>query len=207
MNRRELLISATALTGAVLLPRQAFADKNRIDVYVNADANISDFWSNTIKPAFEKANPGATVNVVAAPGDNGTTPIVQRAMAALASKTDPQVDLFEEQDPTQPKGAIEAGLWVDFTKGGLSNYSKVNPLAIESPYSLPYRGSQVLLAYDTTKLPKDKVPKTFADLVGWIKANPGQFIYNRPDKGGSGGNFVRRAIHEANGRATPGAPR
>ncbi|MGO7718771.1 ABC transporter substrate-binding protein, partial [Rhizobium johnstonii] len=27
-----------------------------------------------------------------------------------------------------------------------------------------------------------------------------QFIYNRPDKGGSGGNFVRRAIHEANGR-------
>ena len=31
---------------------------------------------------------------------------------------------------------------------------------------------QVLLAYDTTKLAKDKVPKTFADLVAWIKANP-----------------------------------
>jgi ABC-type uncharacterized transport system, periplasmic component len=35
--------------------------------------------------------------------------------------------------------------------------------------------------------------------VAWIKANPGQFVYNRPDKGGSGGNFVRRAIHQANG--------
>ena len=33
----------------------------------------------------------------------------------------------------------------------------------------------------------------------WIKANPGQFINNRPDKGGSGGNFVRRAIHQPNG--------
>ena len=28
---------------------------------------------------------------------------------------------------------------------------------------------------------------------------PGQFIYNRPNKGGSGGNFVRRAIYAANG--------
>jgi putative spermidine/putrescine transport system substrate-binding protein len=58
----------------------------------------------------------------------------------------------------------------------------------------------VLLAYDTTKLAAADVPKTWDDLVTWIKANPGQFIYNRPDKSGSGGNFVRRAIHEANGR-------
>ena len=61
------------------------------------------------------------------------------------------------------------------------------------------RGSQVLLAFDTAKLDPASAPKTFADLVAWIKANPGQFIYNRPDKGGSGGNFVRRAIYEANG--------
>ena len=57
----------------------------------------------------------------------------------------------------------------------------------------------MLLAYDTTKLDPSKAPKTWADLVAWIKANPGQFIYNRPDKGGSGGNFVRRAIYAANG--------
>ncbi|MDR3475637.1 MAG: extracellular solute-binding protein [Devosia sp.] len=200
MNRRELLLAGTALAGATLLPRSAFADKNRIDVYINGDANISDFWSNVVKPGFEKANAGVTVNVVVARGDNGTAPIVARAMAALKSKQDPLVDLFEENDPLEAKGGIEAGLWADFSKAGLSNYAKVNPLAIQTPYGLPYRGSQVLLAYDTTKLPKDKVPKTFADLVTWIKANPGQFIYNRPDKGGSGGNFVRRAIHEANGR-------
>ena len=124
MNRRELLISATVLTGAVLLPRPAFADKNRIDVYVNADANISDFWSNVIKPAFEKANAGVAVNVVPASGDNGTTSIVARAMAALATKSDPLVDVFEEQDPHEPKGGIEAGLWADFSKAGLTNYSK-----------------------------------------------------------------------------------
>jgi putative spermidine/putrescine transport system substrate-binding protein len=84
-------------------------------------------------------------------------------------------------------------------EAGLSNYSKVNPLAFDGDYSLPYRGSQVLLAFDTTKLPQADAPTTFDALVEWIKANPGQFIYNRPDKGGSGGNFVRRTIHQANG--------
>jgi putative spermidine/putrescine transport system substrate-binding protein len=200
MNRRELLVAGTALAGVTLMPRLAFAEANRIDVYINGDANISDFWSNVVKPAFEKANAGVTVNVVIARGDNGTTPIVARAMAALGTKQDPLVDMFEENDPHLPKGGIEAGLWTDFSKAGLANYALLNPLGIETPFGLPYRGSQVLLAYDTTKLPKDKVPKTWPDLVAWIKANPGQFIYNRPDKGGSGGNFVRRAIHEANGR-------
>jgi putative spermidine/putrescine transport system substrate-binding protein len=89
---------------------------------------------------------------------------------------------------------------VDFTKENLPNYSKINPLAADIPQNLAYRGSQVLLAYDTTKLDPSKAPKTWADLVAWIKANPGQFIYNRPDKGGSGGNFVRRAVYEANGK-------
>ena len=85
-------------------------------------------------------------------------------------------------------------------EAGLSNWSKINPLAIDIDYSMPYRGSQVLLAYDTAKLKPEDAPKTFEALVAWIKANPGQFIYNRPDKGGSGGNFVRRVIYEVNGK-------
>ena len=73
---------------------------------------------------------------------------------------------------------------MDSPAAGLSNYAKICPLAFDIPTSLPYRGSQVLLAYDTTKLDPANAPKTWPDLVAWIKANPGQFIYNRPDKGG-----------------------
>ena len=200
MNRRELLISATALGGVALLPRQAFADTATINVYTNSDSNISDFWSNVIKPGFEAANPGTNINVVIARQGGALDAIASRALAALGSKADPQVDMFEQYDPNLPNGGIAAGLWVDWFKAGLSNYGKINKLAIQTPFGLPVRGSQVLLAYDTTKLPKEKVPKTWDDLVAWIKANPGQFIYNRPVKGGSGGNFVNRAIHEANGR-------
>ena len=201
MNRRELLLSASALAaGATLLPRAAFADPNRIDWITSSDQNVIDFWTNVVKPKFEAANAGLTINLVDGGDNAGLLALASRALAALQSKTDPQVDFFEGFDSRLPSGGLEAGLWVDFSKANLSNYSKINPLAKDIPTNIQYRGSQVLLAYDTTKLPKDKVPKTWPDLVAWIKANPGQFIYNRPDKGGAGGNFVRRAIYEANGK-------
>lgn len=200
MKRRELLLSSAAIAGSAMLPRIVYADENRIDMYTGSDSNISDFWSNTIKPAFEAENPGVTINVVIAREGGGTLAIAERAMAAMSNGADPLLDFIEQFDPHLPAGAIDKGLWTDFTKADLSNYSKVNPLAIQTPYGLPYRGSQVLLAYDTTKVAATDVPKTWAELTAWIKANPGQFVYNRPDKGGSGGNFVRRAIWEANGR-------
>ncbi|MEP7200452.1 MAG: extracellular solute-binding protein, partial [Chloroflexota bacterium] len=59
---------------------------------------------------------------------------------------------------------------------------------------------QVLLAYDSAKIKDNEVPRTFPDLVKWVKAHPGQFVYCRPDKGGSGGNFVIRAIYEVTGK-------
>jgi putative spermidine/putrescine transport system substrate-binding protein len=195
------MLSASAMAAAAtLLPRAAFADPNRIDWITSSDQNVIDFWTNVVKPKFEAANPGLTINLVDGGDNAGLLAIASRALAALQTKTDPQVDFFEGFDSRLPKGGLEAGLWVDFSKAGLSNYSKINPLAKDIPTNIQYRGSQVLLAYDSTKLPKDKAPKTWADLVAWIKANPGQFIYNRPDKGGSGGNFVRRAIYEVNGK-------
>ncbi|WP_224702032.1 extracellular solute-binding protein [Devosia aquimaris] len=200
MKRRAFLISAGGVAaGMVLLPRVSSAAEGKIDWYTSSDTNILDFWTNVIAPKFEAANPGLSINLIDAGDGAGQDAIADRALAAMQTSTDPQADYFETADPLSPKGAMEAGLYVNL-KESLSNWSKVNPLAIETDFAVPYRGSQVLLAYDTTKLPAADVPKTWDDLVTWIKANPGQFIYNRPDKGGSGGNFVRRAIHEANGR-------
>ncbi len=200
MKRRAFMLSTgIAAAGLALLPQIASAEEGRIDWYTGSDQNVMDFWTNIIQPQFEAANPGITLNLVDAGDNAGIIAIAERATAALASGADPQSDYFENHDPRLPAGAIENGLYVNIKEAGLSNYDKINPLAIDTDYSVPYRGSQVLLAYDTTKLDPADAPKTFADLVAWIKANPGEFIYNRPDKGGSGGNFVRRAIYEVNG--------
>ena len=108
-----------------------------------------DFWTNIVKPAFEAANPGVTLNLVDAGDAPGNIAIGERALAALAAKADPQADYFETYDPRLPSGAIDAGLFVNLKEAGLSNWSKINPLAIDTDYAVPYRGSQVLLAFDT----------------------------------------------------------
>jgi putative spermidine/putrescine transport system substrate-binding protein len=200
MNRREFLVTFSAAAGALTMPRLAFATEEVINLYSGSDQNIIDFWSNIVLPAFEKAHPGIGVKVTDAGDNNGLRAIGDRALAALQTRTDPQADIFEAFNPRLPTGGADAGLWVKLSAANIPGFDTINPLARDSEFSLPYRGSQVLLAYDKTKLDPAQAPKTWEALVAWIKANPGQFIYNRPDKGGSGGNFVRRAIHEVNGR-------
>ncbi|MFE3835887.1 extracellular solute-binding protein [Pseudogemmobacter sonorensis] len=200
MDRRSFLLRPAAL-GAVglALPRVALARDGVLYVHSSSDSNVTDFWANVVVPRFAATGPGVTLRVVDA-GDNAGLRIGDRALAALASGADPRAEMFEAFRPHELEGTIEAGLWVNMAEAGLENWSRVNPDAVETPYSLPWRGSQVLLAYDAIRLSPEDAPKSREKLTALTKANPGQFIYNRPDKGGSGGNFVRRAIHEANGR-------
>ena len=198
LSRRHFLIASAAFSALSGLPALA-QDKKTLQVYIDGDTNISNWWNDIIKPAFEAANPGMTFNVTITRGvGDGNDTIAQRALAALQSKTDPQVDYFEEIEPAAVAGSVEAGLWTELTTANVPNLKMINPAAPQAPIRLPYRGSQVLIAYDNAKIPAP--PKTFAELVAWAKANPGRFTYGRPDKGGSGSNFVIRAIHEANGR-------
>ena len=136
MDRRAFMISVGgAAAGMVLLPRLAEAAAGRIDWYTSSDQNVLDFWTNFIKGPFEAANPGVTLNLVDAGDNAGNLAIADRALAALQGKTDPQADYFENFDPRLPAGAIDAGLYVNIKEAGLSNWSKVNPLAIDTDYS------------------------------------------------------------------------
>ncbi len=198
LSRRHFLASSAALT-LVAATGVSAQDKKTLQVFIDGDTNISGWWNDILKPKFEAANPGLTFNVTITRGvadGNGT--IAARALAALQSKSDPQADYFEEIEPASVAGSIEAGLWEELTEANVANLKLVNPAAVETPIRMPYRGSQVLIAYDSAKVANP--PKTFADLVAWAKANPGRFTYGRPDKGGSGSNFVVRAIHEGNGK-------
>ena len=107
-------------------------------------------------------------------------------------------------DPSGHPELVNAGLFQKLDATNIPNAKNVIKAAFLNDYTMAYRGSQVLLAYDSAKVKDTEVPKTFADLITWVKAHPGQFVYCRPDKGGSGGNtfIVKNVAFDPN--ASPG---
>lgn len=198
---RRFLMQVTGTAAAMSLSVGArAAGKVVIDVVSDGDTNVTDWWTNTLKPMYEAANPGITLNVVITRSNGGNEVVAQRVVAAAHVSADPKIDYLEEFDIRNLPGAQESGAFEAITESEVPNFKFVNPLSKEIPQAMAYRASQVLIAYDGTKIAAKDVPKSWPQLVAWIKANPGQFIYGRPDKGGSGKNFVVRAVHEANGR-------
>jgi putative spermidine/putrescine transport system substrate-binding protein len=200
---RRIFLKGSAATAAATLTFAgssvlAFADATVINIVSDGDTNVTDWWTNTLKPQFEAANADLSLNVVITRADGGNEVVAQRVVAAKQASADPKIDYFEEFDPRNVPGSAEADAFLKIDEKLIPNLAMTSPAGRETPYIIPYRGSQVLLAYDSAKV--TTAPKTWPNLVAWIKANPGQFIYGRPDKGGSGKNFVVRAIHEANGR-------
>ncbi len=86
----------------------------------------------------------------------------------------------------------EAFMKLDKTK--IPNSSKVAAESAVAPdYTQPYRGTTVILAYNSKAV--DKVPTTTEELYQWIKDHPGRFSYNTPGTGGAGDSFVYTTIY------------
>ncbi|MBX3084148.1 MAG: extracellular solute-binding protein [Anaerolineae bacterium] len=198
--KRSLVRGVLATAAAALIAVSALGstvhaqEPSVINLYSSGDTNITDWLQNDIIPAFEKAYPQYKV-VFTNSRASGDDPIVARAIAALQTGSDPQVEVMDV-DPRGFPDALKADLWYKPTEADIPNVKNIIKAAQVTDMAAAYRGSQVLIAYNSDKIKDEDVPKTFADLVTWIKANPGKFVYCRPDKGGSGGNFVVRALYE-----------
>jgi putative spermidine/putrescine transport system substrate-binding protein len=161
-----------------------------IQVYISADTNIQDLWVKTLVPAFKAANPGYDVNVTFdLHGDHDAQETAKLTAAATLGK-DAGVDLIDGGFVTT-LGA--AGLLFRPTVGIIPNLIDVNKTVLKAGKGgIPYRGSSVLLAYNTKNVPTP--PKTLDELLTWIKNNPGKFTYNAPNGGGSGYSFVQTVV-------------
>jgi putative spermidine/putrescine transport system substrate-binding protein len=175
--------------------------RREIYVYTDSDTNISDWWTNVIIPGFEAAHPEYDVVLTIVRGvGGGNSDLANRALAALETGDDPQVDYFETIGVDSVAEWIEAGVFLEINEENVPNIANVIDATGRLPQEIPYRGSQVLLAYDSAFVPEDEVPTTYAELIEWITAHPGDFVYNRPDRGGSGAAMVTRAIFEVTGQ-------
>ncbi len=153
--------------------------------------NIRGLWQDTIIPGFTKANPGYSVSITFSEhGVNDTTTLAKLGAAVKQGKN-PSMDMIEAGFSTS---AAEAKLVEPISTKQVPNLKNVDPNLLKAVDNrgVPYRGSSVVLAYDSSKIKNP--PKTLDELVKWIKDNPGKFTYNSPNSGGSGFSFVQTVL-------------
>lgn len=183
----------TSSTSAGAVPTSATVTnaKGVVTVFISGDTNVQSLWDDAIIPAFEKANPGATVKTTLDLHGEHDAQTLAKLTSAVKAGEDPGYDLIDS-------GFIQAAGTADLLKKEsaktISNLATVPAATVKAGdgYGIPYRASSVLLAYDSTKV--KKAPKTLDSLISWIKDNPGQFAYNSPSTGGSGQAFVTTVL-------------
>ena len=162
------------------------------------DVNLVDLYRNTLIPDFEKAYPQYTVHFTdILHGIGAPQLIVNNLTAAMKSGAKSvKYDVWEDLPVsyTYPAGKSVKDYFMPLSTQDIPNAAKVPPL-VESQgggYGIAYRASAVTLAYNSQQVPNP--PKTYNDLIAWIKAHPGKFTYCKPDQGGTGDAFVSSAI-------------
>ena len=118
------------------------------------------------------------------------------AAAYQAGETDTDFDLIALDDnaisPILAQTSEDFFIPIDTSK--IPNYENlVFKDNIVGDTFIPYRGTAVMLAYNSETVPNP--PETADELYQWIQDNPGRFAYCDPSTGGSGYTFVATAIY------------
>jgi putative spermidine/putrescine transport system substrate-binding protein len=187
--------ASVALAGCVQSANASSDDatssgKTSLTVFISGDTNVQDLWDKALIPAFEKQDPNVTVSTsIDLHGEHDAQTQANLATAVKAG-TSVAYDLI---DAGFVSTVGKAGLLTKATSSTVANLKSVPAATVaQGDGGIPYRASSVLLAYDSTKV--STPPKTLDKLLAWIKANPGQFAYNSPESGGSGGSFVTTVL-------------
>ncbi|GAA3113672.1 putative spermidine/putrescine transport system substrate-binding protein [Kribbella aluminosa] len=162
-----------------------------VRVFLSGDTNVQTLWEKDLAPAFEKANPGYKVDVTLDLHGEHDAQTMAKLASSVAQKKDPGFDVVDGGFVAK---ASAANLLqpVDASKIPALSDIPADVVKAGGTGGIPYRGSSVLLAYDTKTVPTP--PKTLDELLAWVKANPGKFTYNSPKSGGSGGAFVATVL-------------
>ena len=166
--------------------------EDQLTVFISGDVNVQDLWEDGIIPAYEEDNPGVTVSTTIDLHGEHDQQTVAKLTTATEAGDDPGFDLVDAGFVTS--SAAEAGTLLETGPDSVAGLENVPQATIDAGggFGIPYRASSVLLAYDSSKV--DAPPETLDDLLTWIEQNPGQFAYNPPSTGGSGGAFVTTVL-------------
>jgi putative spermidine/putrescine transport system substrate-binding protein len=188
MNKKMMLACSAAVLGLTAVLAQG--TPVTLSFYSSGDVNVKSLWENNLIPMYTKQNPNVKINLIFSQAGAGNQATIDRLAAAKKAGQSSGIDIIE--GPVADAG--DAGLLVKLDSKKIFRLTRVeeNVFARLKGFGMPYRGSSVVLAYDSAKVKKP--PLSLEALLAWIAANPGQFTYNTPDTGGSGNAFVTRVL-------------
>ncbi|MCD6442835.1 MAG: extracellular solute-binding protein [Thermotogae bacterium] len=189
------LIFVLMMIPALSVAQEDVPVKVRLRMLVAGDQNMVDFFQYEIAPLFEKMYPNVRVYVIGTgPGPAGSRAIVEKLKIEKESgkdKWDIDVAILHEIGVVW---ALKEGLlrkFTDFLIAKRLTVRNTDKMALGvniDGYVMPMFHSQTALAYNPDYV-KDP-PKSYEELVKWVKEHPGKFGYNGIKHGASGISFV-----------------
>ena len=160
-------------------------------LYASGDVNVQSLYQQYLIPGFQKKNPGIKVKFIFSEHGTQDTTTLARIGAAVKQRKWSGFDIVDAGLVTT---LATDGLTQPVSKATAPNIKNVDQklLTPVKGAAIPYRGSSVVLAYDSKNVTSP--PKSLGALLAWIKANPGKFTYNSPNSGGSGYSFAETVV-------------
>lgn len=201
---KKALLFVLAIVTVLSVCTTVFADDlPTIQFWSTGSQNVQDVFAEVIKAYNAKEDRAANVELQFVLSGTGDTSLRSGYISAVAAGDTSRYDVIAENGTDFLRYISEAeingisdpeSIFVDLDFSKMSNYPNVKMAASVYPEKLvPYRGTTVVFDYDSAKVPEP--PQTWDELVEWMKANPGRFVYNDPDTGGAGKAFVIAAIY------------
>ena len=199
-----LLMVLSMVACGAKTPTVAEGELPTITLWSSGSQNVADTFNEliTMYNALPERKANVTLQfVLSGSGDTGMS--TRYGAAWKAGKYD-NFDMMADNGSSFPGIFNECGddlnAFLDIDHSKLPNWAnvKMSP-SVYKEKLVPYRGTTVVFAYDSAKLPNP--PQTWDELTEWIKANPGRFTYNDPDTGGAGGAFLTCSLYRLIGDA------
>ena len=200
MKRWVVVALVMTFLVSLAIAQEDFPIKVKLRMMVAGDQNMVDFFQYEIAPEFEKIYPNVRVEVVGTgPGPAGSRQIIQQLEIERDSgkdKWDIDIAIVHEIGAVW---ALQEGLirqYTDFLSAKRLAVRNTDEIALGvnvDGYVMPMFHSQTAIAYNPRYV-KDP-PKSYAELVEWVKKHLGKFGYNGIKHGASGISFVNGWVY------------
>ena len=192
-----MLVLAVVLSFGSMAAAQ---EKPVINFWTGGSQNVSDLFNELINTYNAREDAKTEVKLqflLSGTGDEGLTSRVSSAF--LSGQTKTEFDMIADNTNALQSYVDECGtdaIFIDLDFTQMPNYANVimKPSLLEGKV-MPYRGTTVVFAYDSARIPENELPHTWDELAEWIKAHPGRFAYNEPGTGGAGTAFMQTAVY------------